>query len=484
MAGVLVVFLLFQATACRNGLPSFTETDSDISIEPDYSAVTIPSNLAPLNFRINHTSGKYIARFYDNEGTDFLISSADGNIMIPQKKWKRLISTSGSKDIFIDILGKTESGWEKFNTITNHVVSDPVDRYLVYRLIEPGYETWNKMGIYQRDIETFGETPVMLNSVSGGNCMNCHSFSNNNSNTMMLHLRGENAGTIIYRDQKLVKINTKTDSTIAAGVYPNWHPSGGYIAYSVNNIVQSFHAVPSKKIEVYDTLSNIIVYDVNKNTVITSSLLSDAGKLETFPAWSPDGRSLYFCSAERRPMDQYNQIRYDLMRIAFDPEKSTFGKLDTILAVSGQGKSISFPRISPDGRYLMFCMADYGNFTIWHPETDLFLLELSTGTVSKPGINSDMTESFHNWSSSGRWIVFSSRRGDGLYTRPYFSYFDASGTAHKPFILPQKDPDFYFNFMKSYNLPELVTSAVELNPRKLEKIVVSQPVNASYKRME
>lgn len=66
-------------------------------------------------------------------------------------------------------------------------------------------------------------------------------------------------------------------------------------------------------------------------------------------------------------------------------------------------------------------------------------------------------------------MVFSSRRDDGLYTRPYFSYFDPSGKMHKPFILPQKDPGFYTDFMKTYNLPELITSKVELNPRRLEK---------------
>lgn len=126
-------------------------------------------------------------------------------------------------------------------------------------------------------------------------------------------------------------------------------------------------------------------------------------------------------------------------------------------------------------------MTDYGNFTIWHPESDLYLLDLTTGKISEPEINSDKSESFHSWSSSGRWIVFSSRRGDGLYTRPYFSYFDSSGKAHKPFILPQKNPGFYFDLMKSYNLPELVTSRVELDPRKLSQVVSSAPVKTVFK---
>jgi len=75
---------------------------------------------------------------------------------------------------------------------------------------------------------------------------------------------------------------------------------------------------------------------------------------------------------------------------------------------------------SPDGRYILFCKSGHGNLTIWQPESDLYLLDLKTGIVSKPDINSNKSESFHTWSSTGRWIVFSSRRDDGLlYTRPY-----------------------------------------------------------------
>jgi len=340
------------------------------------------------------------------------------------------------------------------------------------------------MGIYQRNLENFRETPVMLNSYTDDNCMNCHTFWRNNSKKMMFHMRGQHAGTIIYNNHNLSKINTKTGNTISPGVYPSWHPGGNYIAYSVNSIVQSFHAIQGKKVEVYDTLSNIIVYDINRNSVTTCSYLSDPDHLETFPTWSPDGLYLYYCSAVKQPAHKYDQVHYDLMRISFDPEQCSFGKPDTVKSVSGGHRSISFPRISPDGRYLLYCISDYGNFTLWHRESDLHILDLTNGKTFIPEINSPGPESFHTWSFTGRWIVFSSRRGDGLYTRPYFSYFDSSGLAHKPFILPQKNPGFYPDFMKSYNLPELVTGRIELNPRKLYKVATSEPLNALFKRTD
>ena len=478
---ILFPAMLFTTISCRQELPQFTELNKNVVLNPDYTSISIPRNIAPLNFSINETADQYMVRFHNSNGIDFIIRSKDGNIEIPQKKWNKLLSATATTEFFLDVFVKKSQQWEKYNTITNYVTQDSIDKYLVYRLIEPGFETWNKMGIYQRNLENFKETPVMLNSFSDDNCMNCHTFCNNSSNTMMFHMRGKHGGTIFYRNKNLSKINLKTENTISSGVYPAWHPSGNYIAYSVNNIVQSFHAIPGKKIEVYDTLSNIIVYDVNKNIITSCRDLSDPDRLETFPTWSPDGRYLYFCCAKIQPMDKYNQIRYDLLRIAFDSENCSFGTLDTIWSASDQKKSISFPRISPDGRYLLFCMSDYGNFTIWHTESDLYLLDLTMSKISKPDINSSNSESFHTWSSTGRWIVFSSRRGDGLYTRPYFSYFDSSGRAHKPFLLPQRNPGYYFNFLKSYNLPELVTTRVELNPRKLTKVTSSLPDNAIYK---
>ncbi len=487
---VVNFIIILSAVSCRSKIPSYNELNQDAVINPDYCSVTIPPNIAPLNFSIDDSADKYIARFYNSDGIEFLVRSGNGEINIPKKKWHKLLSTSVSGQFSVDIIAKKDNKWIKFNTITNNIVQDSIDKYLVYRLIDPEFETWNVMGIYQRNLENFKETPIILNRVSDGNCMNCHTFCMNNSNKMMFHMRSTHGGTVIYDNGKLSKINTKTSKTIANGMYPAWHPSGKYIAFTVNNIVQSYHSIPGRTVEVYDTLSNIIIYDVNKNIITSCNALSDPDNLETFPTWSPDGRYLYYCSSVKHVlkeadyesfMDVHGNIRYDLLRISFNEENCTFGDIDTVLKVSDQVCSVSLPRISPDGRYILYCKSEHGNLTIWMPESDLYLLDLNTGIESKPDINSDKSESFHTWSSTGRWIVFSSRRDDGLlYTRPYFAYFDKSGNMHKPFVLPQKNLDHYFKIMKSYNLPELVTSKVELNPRNLAHIIKAQATDAEF----
>ena len=195
--------------------------------------------------------------------------------------------------------------------------------------------------------------------MSDCNCMNYHSFCRNNSRTMMFHMRGKHAGTVIYRDGKVSKVNTKTDHTISPGVYPAWHPGGRYIAFSVNHTGQAFHSIHQIKIDVIDTLSDLIVFDTEQNKVFTCPAISSKDRLETFPTWSPDGKYLYFCSAKALPVTQYNKIRYDLLRISFDTVTCRFGAVDTIVSASPIGRSISFPRVSPDGKFLLFCMSNY-----------------------------------------------------------------------------------------------------------------------------
>jgi hypothetical protein len=476
----LLMLMSLVVFSCDERPPSSAIVTGRADIYPDYRDITIPVNIAPMNFIVGQPADVYLVRF-SSGGGKFMIRSGNGKIRIPEKKWKALLKSSANSKLWIDIYFRSKGEWYRSETITNYISADSIDNYLAYRKIEPGYETWNKMGIFQRNVGSFKESPVMINELSDGNCMNCHSFSRHQSGTMLFHVRAQHGGTILYRNGKISKVDTKTDSTLSAGVYPSWHPGGRYVAFSVNHIVQSFHALPARRIEVIDTVSNLILYDAELNHVIKEPVLSSPGKFETFPSWSPDGRYLYYCSANFHNYRDFQQIRYDLMRIQFDASTEQFGETDTILEAAKYGFSVSFPRVSPDGRYLLFCKTAYGNFTIWHTDSDLVLLDMKTGKTINPDINSNKTESYHSWSSNGRWIVFSSRREDGLYTRLYFSYFDTTGKMHKSFLLPQKDPSYNTALLKSYNVPEFVADKILLDPRILAPVIRSDAVKATFK---
>jgi hypothetical protein len=479
-AFTVTVALLFLS-GCSDNETSAVSVDREPQISPDYAGVTIPPNIAPLNFSILEKAEASVVKIHGPHGKTVSVSSKKGVVRIPLRKWKTLLSENRGSELSVDIYTKQQGLWSRYRNITMHVAVETIDPYLVYRLIEPGFVRWNTMGIYQRNLETFQEVPVALNELSDKNCMNCHSFRQNDPSTMLFHVRGMFAGTVLYRNGKLTKVNI-ADGAMGPVVYPAWHPSGKYVAFSVNKIVQRFHSIPDKTIEVQDTLSEVVLYNVETNKVSSCSALSSSDRLQTLPCWAPDGRRLYYCSARVVSPDQYDKIRYDLLSIPFDPDKQEFGAVDTVVSSEKTGMSVSFPRISPDGKFALVCMSKYGNFTIWHQESDLYFVNIATKQMSKPDLNSPQSESFHSWSSNGRWIVFSSRRIDGRFTRPYISYFDEQGTAHKPFVLPQKDPDFYLTFLKSYNVPELLTARIRLTPRELDKVIRSKAENQTDRK--
>ena len=474
----LFVFTLLLS-ACNKPGNDFLCIEQPATIHPSYQGTIIPYNIAPLNFMICEEASHFTVRFAVAGKDSFEVSCRNGKVSIPLQKWKKLLETNRGETMDVSIFLKKTSGWERYSPLKFTIANEPIDSWLAYRLIEPGYAGWNEMGIYQRCIENFDEKPIMMNRLTDGNCMNCHSFCKQDPQMMLFHIRQKYAGTIFVKDGQVSKVDTKAPEMISAGVYPRWHPDGRYVAFSVNKTSQQFHTTDENKVEVYDEASDLILFDTRNNTITTDSLICSPARFETFPEWSPDGKYLYFCSALARKMpNEYNLLRYDLMRIAFDASTGHFGnRIETILSSDnpsptiptgeGVGKNITLARISPDGKYVVFCLSDYGCFPVWHHESDLYILNLETGEMRNLSeVNSDRSESYHSWSSNGRWMVFGSRRMDGRFTRPYICYFDSEGNAHTPFILPQKDPLHYDYFIKSYNIPEFITGKVSVSPYK------------------
>lgn len=469
MKHIIGILIILSTLSCTAPIKVEKAIDAYPDIFPDYKDITIPPNIAPLNFKIitPHVDARVV---FSGRKRTYEFSINNGQFYISQSKWKSLLSESRGCEIKVTIYTKDRDGWVVYKPFVMNVAEEKIDSWLAYRLIEPGYETWFKMGIYQRNLETFEESAIFENKMTAYNCVNCHSFCMQNPQKMLFHFRAIYPGTILIDGKLMEKLNTKTDSTISPFVYPSWHPSGKFIAFSTNTTKQIFHSNDKNRVEVYDEASDVIVYDVLKHEILTSTLISSKKAFETFPSFSSDGKILYFCSANALPMPKsYKQLKYSLCSITFDPETRTFGNLvDTIYNARTGHCSTSFPRVSPDGKYLLYTLSDYGNFSIWHKNADLCLTDLGKKVnISLDIVNSDDVESYHSWSSNSHWFVFSSRRIDGLYTRPFIAYLDKTGKPHKPFLLPQKDVEFYKRLMKSYNIPEFLIGKVEFDGRKI-----------------
>lgn len=441
-------------------------------IYPDYVNVMIPVNIAPLRFGVKDKSEESVVAIEGRSGK-LVIKSSNNKFLIEEGAWRQMVEEAAGDSVCVRVYTKKEDKWCAYKPFSWYISKDKIDSWLVYRLIAPGYELWNKMGIYQRNLSTYHESTIISNNNTKNNCINCHSFSNNTPENMSFHMRSVMGGTYIKKGENIKKIIPSEISNVNSFVYPSWHPSGRYIAYSCNDTKQAFHSCDSNRVEVYDLSSDVIVFDTETQKVITDSLIFSSGSFETFPTFTPDGKSLLFCTAEKRTLPQeFDKVKYSICSIGFDAESGKFSScVDTIYNCNEYNGSASFPRVSPDGRFMVFTESDYGNFSIWHRESDLYIYDFESKTISEMnGANSDNVDSYHSWSSNSRWLVFSSRRMDGLYTNPYIVHVDENGKCSKAFVVPQKDPDFYKKFMYSFNIPELVKDKVHLDVKDVLKI--------------
>lgn len=461
MKAVVYMTLIISLVDCKGGgLNAYNQGIT--TLFPDYAGVTVPANIAPLNFSVIPRQ-KALASFSCKDYAFDISSNRNGDFSISFSKWRKLLDMARGGQIEVSVSVMKEGVHHVLQTFYIHVAKEPVDPYIVYRLIEPGYALWNKMGIYQRNLENWRESSVYENKMTGYNCVNCHSFCAQNPEKMLFHLRAKHAGTVMIDGDDIEILQTKTDRTMSALVYPSWHPSDRFVAFSVNKTTQALH--PTHRVEVFDMASDVVVYDVEAHTILTTPFTFSQSNFETFPTFSADGTALYFCSGKACTLpDDIQDLHYNLCSIAFNAESKTFGHhVDTIYHAATHGKSVSFPRVSPDGKYLMCTLSSYGTFPIWHKDADLYLIDLSTNEGRYPeNVNSEQADSYHSWSSNSRWVVFSSRRLDGLYTRPFLVYVDENGETAKPFLLPQKNSaTFYTELTRSYNIPEFVTGRIK-----------------------
>ena len=479
----LLLALLVPAACTPGGWQDAAPAAEAPALYPDYTDIVIPANIAPLNFNVLNPADACVAVL---SGMDRNVVLKGPEVRIPERKWQRLLDGAGELRVRIYI--RRQGAWQALPETRWTVAPEPIDRYVTYRLIEPGYSNYGDLVLRQRDLGSFREKDLYNNLLISGRtglqCINCHSFQNYSTENFQFHAREESGGTVVVTGERGKKVAFKTGDLISNAVYPSWHPSEPLIAYSVNKTAQVFFRTDRQKIEVFDSASDLILYDVERDQV--SYIVHDSLAYETFPYWSADGKTLYYASswlpewgadATTDPFMVTDRIRYNIYAAGFDPRTREFETPRLVFDAVSDSLSAVTPRPSPDGRFLLSGVGRSGSFHVWHESGDIYITDLATGeTRPMEEINSDKAESFKAWSSNSRWIVFTSRRDDGSYTRLYFSYVDENGRGRKPFMLPQKDPEQNRRLFKSYNVPEFTVDAVRWDTKRLEDVLLSEPV--------
>ncbi len=466
---IYIVFVVVALVGCQNTIQIDEVVNELPDIYPDYVDVTIPVNIAPLNFRVKE--GAERVRVCVEGKKQSVVVEGKKEIRFHLNTWKKLLQSSDTLQVTVQM--KKQNRWVEYRLFYWYVVADAIDPYLSYRLIEPGYEVWNKLQIVERCVESFEERAIADNHLVENSCMNCHIYNHQNPKQSMFHIRGKHGGTILNNNGQLRKVNARTDNMISNAVYGGFHPGGKYAVFSTNIIIPEFHAYGSEKLEVYDTNSDLIILDLSKNETFNSPIIADSSCFETFPVFSASGDRIFYCGAEKVKLpEEIKQLKYSICSVGFNSESREVGStVDTLWNAHLNNQSVCHLKPSPDGKYLLYTVSEYGTFPIWHREADLQMLHLENGRVDSLNIvNADYSDSYHSWSSNSRWFVFASKRDNGIYGKPYFCYIDENGVAHKPFVLPQKSPSYYDITLKSFNIPELSAYPVSFDALDIEDI--------------
>ncbi|MBO7343989.1 MAG: PD40 domain-containing protein, partial [Alistipes sp.] len=300
-------------------------------IFPDYKDIIIPCNIAPMNFNVL-TEGEH-QLIIEGASSELQVAAKDGLFDIPIKEWRRLLRENMGQKLSFTVARKENGEWLAYEPFTMEISPDSIDSHMAYRLLPPA-EQWLKIGIFQRNLESFDQKVIYENKLSENNCINCHTFPARNPDKMMFHLRAKNYnGTAMVENGKVTKLNTKTPETISSLVYPYWHPSERFIVVSTNIIYQSYYYHSEDRMEVFDEKSDVVVWDVERGELFTNELLSSPDAMETLPTFSPDGKTLYFCTAENVDSLGWNidKLKYSLCSVDFDAETAQIGtKVDTL----------------------------------------------------------------------------------------------------------------------------------------------------------
>ncbi|MBC8870814.1 MAG: PD40 domain-containing protein [Planctomycetes bacterium] len=490
LAAALIVLVAYMALplGCSRmpDVRSARPLKREARIDPDYTSLVIPPNIAPLNFRIMEHGRDFVVRVSSKEGGKLDIHCPDRTCRIPVKFWRRLLETSKGGTLFLDIFAQDADGtWLQFKQVTNSVAKEPIDSHIVYRLLSPNKATSRIKGIYQRDIESFRESAIITLRDGTFTCFNCHTFHQHDPNTFLFHVRVKHAGMMLVMDGETRKINTEQAPMFRPLAYASWHPGGRHIAATCNRFLGHFPANDSLYYFLaIEKRGDLLVYDVEKNSLSTTEAVFEQEYIETHPCWSPDGKYIYFSRGKdisvTSPKDLVKS-KFDMMRISYDVATDTWGSPETVKAYSELGLSCAFPRPSPCGKYVLHILADMGTYPIHRKSSDVYLLDLETKEHRRlDAVCSDLAESYPRWSSNGRWFIFTSNRRDGMSAFPYLAYFDIEGEAHKAFVIPQEDPANFDTFIDTHNVVELVKSRVNISAFRLAQGMKQPPTDAKF----
>lgn len=395
-------------------------------------------------------------------------------------------------------------------TITISTSTDPVGAPIFYRDVPLKAVPSTERGVIQplpqsalplikwkvRDIAQPESRTVMTGLHT---CANCHSFSQDGK-TMGLDLDGPRNDKGLYalapvsrdmmiRTEDVIRWSSfQLDPTVRSfdpsvkrfGFMSQISPNGRYVITSIGppdagnthgNEVPGFARgildrlyttnYPSYRFSqvFYPTRGILAWYDRKTQQMRTLPGADDPKYVQTSAFWSPDGKYLIFSRATARdpyppgaPKPEYANdpreppIQYDLYKIPFHDGEG--GVAVPVKGASANGMSNNFPKVSPDGKWIVF--VENRNGLLMRPDSKLYMVPFAGGTAHQMTCNTALMNSWHSFSPNGRWLAFSSK-ARSPYTHLMLTHIDGNGNDSPAIVV-----DNATAANRAVNIPEFV----------------------------
>jgi tetratricopeptide (TPR) repeat protein len=419
--------------------------------------------------------------------------------------WEKMKAHSRFRPVNVRITGYKKRNSERIvseGNLTISISSDSVGAPIFYRDV-PLMPSENEKGVIKplaqqavpliawrmRDISKT-KSKLLMDGIH--TCANCHSFSADGK-TLGMDMDGPRNDKGLYaivstqpmisiRNQDLVSWSNfrgKQGNTLRVGFMSQISPDARYVITTVNDpgvnqtdyerhknpidLHQSYYVANFRDYRFlqvfYPTRGILVWYDCKEKKLRNLSGADDTSFVHANAVWSPDGKYLVFARAKARDaypengqLAQYandtneTPIQYDLYRIPFNEGKG--GNSEPLRGASNNGMSNSFPKISPDGKWLVFVQSRNG--LLMRPDGQLYIVPVNGGTARRMQCNTPQMNSWHSFSPNSRWMVFSSK-SRSPYTQMFLIHIDSSGNDSPPILIENATAE-----NRAVNIPEFV----------------------------
>jgi tetratricopeptide (TPR) repeat protein len=315
------------------------------------------------------------------------------------------------------------------------------------------------------------DSKLVLKGMSS--CGNCHSFSTDGK-TLGMDVDGPTGDKGMYAIKPVSKemvidyddvitwnsFPDKPEDHRTIGFLSRVSPDGSYVVSTVNEALYVRNFADYKFLQVfYPTRGILAYYSKAEGKMRALPGADDPEYVHCGAVWSPDGKQLVFMRTRTRavagqtlpkyPNDPSElQMRYSLYRIPFDGGKG--GKPVPILGASDNGMSNTFPKVSPDGKWIVFTKCRNG--MLMRPDGRLWIVPFEGGEAREMRCNTTLMNSWHSFSPNGRWLVFSSK-SNTPYTQAFLTHIDEDGNDSPAILVPNCTAD-----NRAVNLPEFLNA--------------------------